>query len=48
MKYHVREAVVLQGGQEGGLLEDVVGHHVGSEQEQRGPVVLGVADDVLQ
>ena len=23
-------------------------YHVGSEQEQRGPVVLGIADNVLQ
>ena len=48
MQDNVGEATVLQGGEQGRLLEDVAVDNVGGQEEQRWTVVLRVGNDVLE
>ena len=48
LQHHVGEALVLEAGEQAGLLEHVGRHHCGGQQSQAWPVVLRVGDDVLE
>ena len=48
LQHHVGEALVLEAGEQAGLLEHVGRHHCGGQQSQVWPVVLRVGDDVLE
>ena len=48
MQDDVGEAAVLQGREQGRLLEDVAVDDIGGQEEQRGTVVFRVGDDVLE